>query len=69
MAYNKKTTHYETRNVSKNFFTETLRIMSIKTKCIQLQTNQPKNFDEINVQSLNVRPIIAQTGTRTYNAA
>ena len=74
-----KTTHYETWNVSKISFTETLRIMNITTKCIQLQTNQPnsmglqkhinKDIDAINIQSLNFRPIIAQTRTCTYNAA
>ena len=53
--------------------------MNITTKCIQLQTNQPnsmglqkhinKDIDAINIQSLNFRPIIAQTRTCTYNAA
>ena len=33
------------------------------------KTHKHENIDEINVQSLNFRPIIAQTGTCTYNAA
>ena len=33
------------------------------------KTHKHGNIDEINVQSLNFRPIIAQTGTCTYNAA
>ena len=33
------------------------------------KTHKHENIDEINVQSLNFRPIIAQTGTGTYNAA
>ena len=32
------------------------------------KTHKHENIDEINVQSLNFRPIIAQTGTYTYNA-
>ena len=33
------------------------------------KTHKHKNIDEMNVQSLNFRPIIVQTGTCTYNAA
>ena len=33
------------------------------------KTHKHENTDGINVQSLNFRPIIAQTGTCTYNAA
>ena len=33
------------------------------------KTHKHENIDEIKVQSLNFRPIIAQTGTCTYNAA
>ena len=33
------------------------------------KTRKNENIDAINVQSLNFRPIIAQTGTCTYNAA
>ena len=51
------------------------------TKCFQNQDNQPgqlygtakthkfTNIDEITIDNLKFRPIIAQTGTYTYNAA
>ena len=33
------------------------------------KTHKHENIDEMNVQSLNFRPIIAQTRTCTYNVA
>ena len=33
------------------------------------KTHKQENIDETNVQSVNFRPIIAQTGTCIYNAA
>ena len=33
------------------------------------KTYKHENIDEINIQSLNFRPIIAQTGSYTFNAA
>ena len=38
-----KTTNYETWNVSKISFIETLRIINVTAKCIQPQTNQPNS--------------------------
>ena len=37
--------------------------------CGTAKTDKHENIDEINIQSLTFRPIIAQTGTCTYNAA